>query len=153
MKPQGPVLVLPTGAGLAFSPPLPRYAEYDDAPVERVVSTSCHKSLPAISRALNLIALISLVLNLLAAVFKSKSRLEAENAALRRQLMVLQRKVRARVRFKQRPLVLCPALSLVPVDPRGSADSRRWYADIGQDFAATGGGSHEQEDRVGRSTR
>ena len=46
-----------------------------------------------------MIALISLVLNLLAAVFKSKSRLEAENAALRQQLIVLQRKVRGRVRF------------------------------------------------------
>ena len=46
-----------------------------------------------------MIALISLVLNLLAAVFKSKSRLEAENAALRQQLIVLQRRVRGRVRF------------------------------------------------------
>ena len=34
-----------------------------------------------------------------AALFKSKSRLEAENAALRQQLTVLQRKVRGRVRF------------------------------------------------------
>jgi hypothetical protein len=32
-------------------------------------------------------------------VFKSKSRLEAENAALRHQLIVLQRKVRGRVQF------------------------------------------------------
>ena len=46
-----------------------------------------------------MIALISLVLNLLAAVFKSKSRLEAENAALRQLLIVLQRRVRGRVRF------------------------------------------------------
>ena len=46
-----------------------------------------------------MIALISLVLNLLAAVFKSKSRLEAENAALRQQLIVLQRRVRDRARF------------------------------------------------------
>jgi len=34
---------------------------------------------------------------LLAAPFKSKSRLEAENAALRQQLIVLRRKVRGRV--------------------------------------------------------
>ena len=40
-----------------------------------------------------------LALNLLAALVKSKSRLEAENAALRQQLIVLQRKVRGRVRF------------------------------------------------------
>ena len=44
-------------------------------------------------------ALIFLFLNLVVAVFKSKSRLEAENAALRHQLRVLQRKVRGRVEF------------------------------------------------------
>jgi hypothetical protein len=38
-------------------------------------------------------------LNLGASLFKPKSRLEAENAALRHQLAVLQRKVRGRVRF------------------------------------------------------
>ena len=46
-----------------------------------------------------MIALIFLALNLLAALVKSKSRLEVENAALRQQLIVLQRKVRGRVRF------------------------------------------------------
>ena len=46
-----------------------------------------------------MIALIFLALNLLAALVKSKSRLEVENAALRHQLIVLQRKVRGRVRF------------------------------------------------------
>jgi len=44
-------------------------------------------------------ALIFLLLNLVASPFKSKSRLEAENAALRHQLIVLQRKVRGRIRF------------------------------------------------------
>jgi len=44
-------------------------------------------------------ALIFLLLNLAASLFKSKGRLEAENAALRQQLIVLQRKVRARVQF------------------------------------------------------
>ena len=44
-----------------------------------------------------MIALIFLIFNLAAALFKSKSRLEAENAALRHQLIVLQRKVRGRV--------------------------------------------------------
>ena len=44
-------------------------------------------------------ALILLLLNLVASLFKSKSRIEAENAALRQQLTVLQRKVRGRVRF------------------------------------------------------
>jgi hypothetical protein len=39
-----------------------------------------------------MIALLYLVLAVLAAPFKSKSRLEAENAALRHQLIVLRRK-------------------------------------------------------------
>jgi hypothetical protein len=46
-----------------------------------------------------MVALISLLLNVVASLFKSKSRLEAENAALRHQLIVLQRKVRGRVHF------------------------------------------------------
>ena len=41
-------------------------------------------------------ALICFVLAVLASPFRSKSRLEAENAVLRHQLMVLQRKVRGR---------------------------------------------------------
>ena len=44
-------------------------------------------------------ALLCFVLAVLAAPFKSKSRLEAENAALRQQLMVLRRKVRGRPRL------------------------------------------------------
>src|SRR5256884_7782646 len=44
-------------------------------------------------------ALILLLLSLGASFFKSKRRLEAENAALRQQLIVLQRKVRGRVQF------------------------------------------------------
>jgi hypothetical protein len=46
-----------------------------------------------------MIALLCFVLATLAAPFKSKSRLEAENAALRHQLIVLQRKVHGRVRL------------------------------------------------------
>ena len=46
-----------------------------------------------------MVALIFLCLNLIASFFKSKSRLEAENAALRHQLIVLQRKIRGRVHF------------------------------------------------------
>ena len=44
-----------------------------------------------------MIALLCFVLAVLAAPFKSKSRLEAENAALRHQLIVLRRKVHGRV--------------------------------------------------------
>ena len=46
-----------------------------------------------------MVALISFLLNVVASLFKSKIRLEAENAALRHQLIVLQRKVRGRVPF------------------------------------------------------
>src|SRR3974377_147124 len=46
-----------------------------------------------------MIALLWFVLAILASPFKSKSRLEAENAALRRQLIVLRRKVHGRVRL------------------------------------------------------
>jgi transposase InsO family protein len=46
-----------------------------------------------------MIALFCLFLTLFASPFKSKSRLEAENAALRHQLIILRRKVRGRVRL------------------------------------------------------
>jgi hypothetical protein len=44
-------------------------------------------------------ALLCFVLAVLASLFKSKSQLEAENAALRHQLIVLRRKVQGRVRL------------------------------------------------------
>jgi hypothetical protein len=44
-----------------------------------------------------MVALLCFFLALVASPFKSKSRLEAENAGLRHQLIVLQRKVRGRV--------------------------------------------------------
>ena len=46
-----------------------------------------------------MIALLYFVLAILTAPFKSKSRLEAENAALRHQLIVLRGRVHGRVRF------------------------------------------------------
>jgi hypothetical protein len=46
-----------------------------------------------------MVALLCFFLTLLASPLKSSSRLEAENAALRHQLIVLQRKVRGRVHF------------------------------------------------------
>jgi hypothetical protein len=46
-----------------------------------------------------MIALFCLFLALSASPFKSKSRLAAENAALRYQLIVLQRRVRGRVQL------------------------------------------------------
>ena len=44
-----------------------------------------------------MIALLCFFLTLLVSPFKSKSRLEAENVALRRQLVILRRKVLGRV--------------------------------------------------------
>src|ERR1700693_3439163 len=46
-----------------------------------------------------MIALLCFVLAVLASPFKSKSRLEAENAALRHQLIVLRRKQHGRIRL------------------------------------------------------
>jgi transposase InsO family protein len=46
-----------------------------------------------------MIALLCFILTVLISPFKSKSRLEAENTALRHQLMVLRRKLRGRVRL------------------------------------------------------
>src|SRR5438876_5361968 len=46
-----------------------------------------------------MIALLCFFLTLFASPFKSKSRLEAENAALRHQVIVLQRRVRGRVQL------------------------------------------------------
>src|SRR5271156_3231093 len=46
-----------------------------------------------------MIGLLPFVLAILVSPFRSKSRLEAENAALRHQLMVLRRKVQGRVRL------------------------------------------------------
>src|SRR5215470_15205001 len=44
-----------------------------------------------------MVALLCFLLTLLASPFKSKTRLEAENAVLRRQLIILRRKVRGRI--------------------------------------------------------
>ena len=46
-----------------------------------------------------MVALLFLILRLLASPIKSRSRLEAENAALRQQLVALQRNLRGRVEF------------------------------------------------------
>jgi hypothetical protein len=61
-----------------------------------------------------MIALLWFFLTLFASPFKSKGRLEAENAALRHQLIVLQRRVSGRVQ-----------LSWINVTPHPTAD---WIA-------------------------
>jgi hypothetical protein len=47
-----------------------------------------------------MIGLLRFVLGILASPFKSKRRLEAENAVLRHQLIILQRKMRGRPRSR-----------------------------------------------------
>jgi hypothetical protein len=76
-----------------------------------------------------MVALLLFALNLLAALFKSMSGLEAENAALRQQLFVLRRKVKGRVQLNRRDRLFFVRLSLVPVDPQ--ADNRRPSRDGG----------------------
>ena len=46
-----------------------------------------------------MVALVCFIWSIVTALFKSKSRLEVENAALRHQVVVLQRKLRGRVEF------------------------------------------------------
>jgi hypothetical protein len=93
-----------------------------------------------------MIALIWFVLAVLASPFKSKSRLEAENAVLRHQLIVLRRKVRGRAQptnndrwfFVQMYRWFPSILKIVTiVQPEMLV---RWR-DIGPAFVAIGGGN------------
>src|SRR5215813_11052575 len=70
-----------------------------------------------------MVGLLFILLRLLLSPFRPISRLEAENAALRRQLMVLQRQVRGRVPvYEQRSPVLPPIVSVVSIDREGNDD-------------------------------
>jgi hypothetical protein len=89
-----------------------------------------------------MVALISFLLNMVASPFKWKSLLEAENAALRHQLIVLQRKVRGRVPFTNSDrLFFGAAVSLVSQpagkissahEPASLRDRTRAARDLGQ---------------------
>jgi len=70
-----------------------------------------------------MVELLCFFLAVLAAPFKSRRRLEAENAVLRHQLIVLRRKVPGRVPLSNgRPLVPGPAVPIVSVDFAGPYD-------------------------------
>jgi hypothetical protein len=58
----------------------------------------------------------------LASPYKSKMRLEAENAVLRHQLIVLRRRLRGRARLTNNDRWFLIQLSLVSIDPAGSHD-------------------------------
>jgi hypothetical protein len=82
--------------------------------------------------------LFCFALAVLDSLFKSKSRLEAENAVLRHQLIVLRRKVQGEgPAGEQRPLVLYPALSQV-----SAADLSLRLADWKHKFTPILGGLH-----------
>ena len=91
-----------------------------------------------------MVALICFVLAVLASPFKSKSRLEAENAVLRHQLIVLQRKVRGRAHltnndrwfFVQMYRWFPSILKVVTI-----IEPERWCVGIEPAFAVIGAGS------------
>ena len=66
-----------------------------------------------------MIALLWLLLAILASPFKSKCQLEAENIALRHQVVVLRRQVRGRVRLTNFDRLAGPALPLVSINSEG----------------------------------
>src|ERR1700681_2987254 len=90
-----------------------------------------------------MIGLLCFVLAILASPFKSKLRLEAENAALRHQLIVLRRRVRGRVRLTNNDRWFFIQLYrwFPSILQAQSSDPRRSCVGIGPAFAATGVGS------------
>lgn len=91
--------------------------------------------------------LFCFVLAVLASPFKSKSRLEAENAVLRHQLVVLRRKVKGRVRLTNSDRWFLVQLYRWPRRFCRSSrlfNLRRSCDGIMLDFAATGVGSRAQ---------
>jgi|ERR1700694_3829243 len=103
-----------------------------------------------------MIGLLCFISAIVVSPFKSKSRLGAENAALRHQLIVLRRKVRGRVRrtnndrwffiqmYRWVPSILQVLMIILP---------RRWCVGIGPAFAATGVGNHGDGEGDRRSMR
>src|SRR5262245_26541553 len=89
-----------------------------------------------------MIALLCFFLTLFASPFKSKGRLEAENAALRHQLIVLQRRVSSRLTNGDR-LFLVMLYRWFPsvLKPSRSSDRRLSCVGIGPASVGTGGGN------------
>ena len=103
-----------------------------------------------------MLALLCFALAVLASPFKSRSPLEAENAALRHQLIVLRRKVQGRVRLTNNDRwFLVQLYRLVPSILRVLTiiRPRRWCVGIGPAFAATGVRSHAHGEGGPRSNQ
>src|SRR6267143_1763905 len=95
-----------------------------------------------------MIGLLYFALAVLASPFKSKLRLEAENAVLRHQLIVLRRRLHGRVRLTNHD-----RWSLSSCRFSRSSGPRRSCVGIGPVFAATGVGSRAHWEGDRRSTR
>src|SRR6478735_9377493 len=103
-----------------------------------------------------MIGLLRFVLGILASPFKSKLRLEAENAVLRHQLIVLRRKMRGRPRLTNNDRWFFIQLyrwfqQSCRFSP--SSSPRRWCVGTGPAFAATGVGSRAHWEGDLRSRR
>jgi hypothetical protein len=103
-----------------------------------------------------MIALLCFLLSLLVSPFKSKSRLEAENVALRRQLIILRRKVRSRVHLTNGDrffFVSCIDGFHRSSRPSRSSGRRPLCAGIGPVSADIGGGNPAPLEVDRKSTR
>src|ERR1700737_55523 len=104
-----------------------------------------------------MIGLFCFVLAVLASPFKSKLRLEAENAVLRHQLNVLRRRLHGRVRLTNNDRwFFYPAVPLGSVDPAGPHDHPARDAPSlasAPAFAATGVGRRAHWEGGRRSRR
>ena len=69
-----------------------------------------------------MIGLLCFVMAVLASPFKSKSRLEAENAVLRHQLVILRRKMQGRAHLTKMIAGFYPDVSMAPVNLKGCCD-------------------------------
>jgi hypothetical protein len=103
-----------------------------------------------------MIALFFLFLTLSVSPFKSKSRVEAENAALRPQLIVLKRRVRSRVQLTVG--IACSWSCCIDAfhrcsGPSLSSDRRHWWVGIGPAFAITDVGNPAPLEASPKSTR
>ena len=103
-----------------------------------------------------MIALLCFFLTLFASPFKSKSRLEAENAALRHQLIVLQRRVSGRVQLTNGDrlfLVMLYRRFHRSSRPSRSSGRRPWCAGTGPASEDIGGGNPTPLEADRKSTR
>src|SRR5215831_14205559 len=101
-----------------------------------------------------MIGLLCFVLAVLTSPFKSRLRLEAENAALRHQLMVLRRRLQGRIRLTNHDRWFLIQLSGFHQSCQSlpSSGPRRSCVGTGPVFAATGAGSRDLQEADRRST-